>query len=201
MMKKGQFPVFILVALNLILLGSLIYFHYSYTQSMNASLRIRKALSNNLMYQENIMKYQLYSDGRKLNSKLLLQKEKGEKVAFSKVVKKQVLVFRYSELNCQSCVDAMLTQLQKNKKFNNSNTLLLAWYNNPSYLYQFKRMNRLNLNVFSIKTTSLPPDTLNIPYFYLLDKDLKVSNVFIPEEGDTASVASYLIFVEKRLKL
>jgi len=89
--------------------------------------------------------------------------------------------------------------LQSNKTLDSSNTLLLAWYNNPAYLYQFKRMNRIKLPVYSIKNTGLPPDTLNIPYFYLLDKDLRVSNVFIPEEGDTASLAAYLRFAGERI--
>ena len=37
-------------------------------------------------------------------------------------------------------------------------------------------------------------------FYYLLDKGLRVSNVFIPEEGDTAAVAAYLRFVAKRLQ-
>jgi hypothetical protein len=92
-----------------------------------------------------------------------------------------------------------LTQLKEAGFFNASNTLLLAYYREPAYLYQFKRLNRLELPVFSIQNTGLPPDTLNLPYFFLINSNLQISNVFIPEEGDTEAMAAYLSFAAKRL--
>jgi hypothetical protein len=93
----------------------------------------------------------------------------------------------------------LLTEIKESGLFTASNTLLLAYFREPAYLYQFKRMNRLELPVFSIQHTGLPPDTLNLPYFFLISTKLEISNVFIPEEGDTESMAAYLTFASKRL--
>ena len=145
------------------------------------------------------MQFQLFTEGAKLNPLLEACNEKGDTLVINNIILKPVLVLRYSELNCQSCVDDLLTEIKEDGIFNATNTLLLAYYSEPAYLYQFKRMNRLELPVFSIQHTGLPPDTLNLPYFFLMNSKLQISNVFIPEEGDTDAIAAYLAFAAKRL--
>jgi hypothetical protein len=199
-MKKDKYLILLLVMINVVLLGFLIYFRMMALGKDSIYKSRNEAYTNQLNYQKNIMNFQLFSEGARLDHSLLLKSEKSDSQLLHNVLDRAKLVLRYSELNCQTCVDAMLTQLQNNGNFNTSNCLLLAYYRNPAYLYQFKRMNRLQLPVYSINKTGLPPDTLNIPYFYLLDKDLRVSNVFIPEEGDTSLIAAYLRFAAKRLQ-
>ncbi len=193
-MKKDKYSIPVLIVLNILLISALVYFRLDAVAGNNSNAKLHEANIYQLKYQKNIMFFQLFSEGTRLNPSRFLKTEKSDNLSFATIINRPRLVFRYSELNCQSCVDAMLTQLQNNKTLDSSNTLLLAWYNNPAYLYQFKRMNRLSLPVYSIKNTGLPPDTLNIPYFYLLDKDLRVSNVCIPEDVETSSVAFLLKF-------
>ena len=45
----------------------------------------------------------------------------------------------------------------------------------------------------------MPLETNNISHYYLFDKDLRVSKVFILEEGDTDAINTYLAFAAKRL--
>lgn len=199
-MKKDKFSITVLIVLNIALISTLVYFRLDALAKDNTYANLQESNNYQLNYQRNIMYFQLYSEGTKLNHLLLLKNEKADSLLINTITGSPKLVLRYSELNCQSCVDAMLTQIQSNSNISNENILLLAYYKNPAYLYQFKRMNQLQLPVYSIKNTGLPPDTLNLPYFYLLDKDLRVSNVYIPEEGDTAAVADYLRFAAKRLQ-
>jgi len=199
-MKKDKYSISILIILNISLISALVYFRLNAAATDNSYAKMHEANMNQLKYQKNIMNFQLFSEGTRLNPFLYLKTEKSDSLLINTIMERPKLVLRYSELNCQSCVDAMLAQLQNCNSFGKENTLLLAYYKNPAYLYQFKRMNRLLLPVYSIKNTGLPPDTLNIPYFYILGKDLDVSNFFIPEEGDTASVATYLRFASKRLQ-
>jgi len=199
-MKKDKYLILLLVIINVVLLGLLVYFRIMALGKDSNYKNRNEAYTNQLDYQKNIMNFQLFSEGTRLDPSLSLKSEKSDSQLLHNVLDRTKLVLRYSELNCQTCVDAMLTQLLNNEKFNTSNCILLAYYRNPAYLYQFMRINRLQLPVYSIKSTGLLPDTLNIPYFYLLDKDLRVSNVFIPEEGDTAAVADYLRFAAKRLQ-
>ena len=192
----------ILIILNIALLAILIYRRFFFSgngiskDDYNRAVTSLKSLHAN---QKTLMQFQLFTEGAQLNPLLEVCNEKGDTLAIDNIISKPVLVLRYSELNCQSCVDDLLTQVKEAGLFNASNSLLLAYYREPAYLYQFKRMNRLELPVFSIQKTGLPPDTLNLPYFFLMNSKLQISNVFIPEEGDTESMAAYLTFAGKRL--
>ena len=201
-MKNEKQALWLLSLLNIILLILLIYsrFFWSATginkESYNRAVSSLKFLYNN---QKILSNYQVFTEGSELNHDLELSDENGDSIQLGSIITGFSLVFRYTELNCQSCVDLLLTTLRADSSFNKINTLLLTYYKEPSYLYQFKRMNRLQYPVFSIKNTGLPPDTLNVPYLFLLDQSLKVSNVFIPEEGDTASIKQYLSFASQEL--
>lgn len=194
--------IWVLTILNIALIAVLILGRFFWSgngiskDDYSRAVTSLKSLHSN---QKTLMQFQLYTEGADLNPLLEVCDEKGDTLAIQNVISKPVLVLRYSELNCQSCVDDLLTELKEVGIFNESNTLLLAYYREPAYLYQFKRMNRLELPVFSIQHTGLPPDTLNLPYFFLMNSKLQISNVFIPEEGDTESMAAYLTFAAKRL--
>ena len=194
--------IFILTVLNIALLAMLIYGRFIWSgngiskDDYNRSVTSMKTLHAN---QKTLMQFQLFTEGAELNPRLEVCDEKGDTLAIDSIISKPVLVLRYSELNCQSCVDDLLTEIKEAGFFNATNTLLLAYYREPAYLYQFKRMNRLELPVFSTQHTGLPPDTLNLPYFFLMNSKLQISNVFIPEEGDTEAITAYLAFARKRL--
>lgn len=201
-MKNEKQAIWMLSALNIFLLAFLIFGRIYWCtkgvdkESYNSAVSSLKLLYHN---QKQISAYQVFTNGMELQRKLELQTEQGEKIQMGSIISGPALVLRYSELNCQSCVDLILEELMTFSTFNEENILLLAYYKEPSYLYQFKRMNRLQYPVFSIKNTGLPPDTLNVPYLFLLDQSLQVSNVFIPEEGDTASIKQYLNFASQKL--
>lgn len=192
----------ILTLLNIVLLTLLIYGRFFWNgngvskNDYNQAVTSLKALYS---IQKTLMQFQLYTEGSELKPQIEVANEKGDTLTIGDLISKPVLVLRYSELNCQSCVDDLLTQIKEIGSFNTTNTLLLAYYREPAYLYQFKRMNQLELPVYSLQKTGLPPDTLNLPYFFLMNNKLQISNVFIPEEGDMASVKEYLHFAIDKL--
>jgi len=201
MKSSEKQAIWILTILNIALIAVLIFGRFLWAgngiskDEYNRAVTSLKTLHAN---QKSLMQFQLFTEGAKLNPQLEVFNEIGDTLAINNIISKPVLVLRYSELNCQSCVDDLLTEIKESGLFTASNTLLLAYFREPAYLYQFKRMNRLELPVFSIQHTGLPPDTLNLPYFFLISTKLEISNVFIPEEGDTESMAAYLTFASKR---
>ncbi|GAB1405450.1 hypothetical protein MASR1M74_26310 [Lentimicrobium sp.] len=202
MKSSEKQAIWILTILNIALIAVLIFGRFLWAgngiskDEYNRAVTSLKTLHAN---QKSLMQFQLFTEGAKLNPQLEVFNEIGDTLAINNIISKPVLVLRYSELNCQSCVDDMLTEIKEDAIFNATNTLLLAYYREPAYLYQFKRMNRLELPVFSIQNTGLPPDTLNLPYFFLINSKLQINNVYIPEEGDTEAMAAYLAFAAKRL--
>lgn len=145
------------------------------------------------------MQYQLFTEQRQIPPHSVVFSERNDSITFANLIKRPVLVLRYNELGCQTCVDKLLAELLKSETFNDSNTLLLTYYPEPAYLRQFKRVNRLSMPIYNMKNTNLPPDKLNQPYFFVLHKDLTVSNVYIPEDGDNDGVSIYLNFIANKI--
>lgn len=192
--------VSLLILINLTLLALLFYLrfvNYSKGIGIEEHNRVVSALNNSIQYQKSIMQYQLFTEQRQIATHSVVFTERNDSMMLANLINRPVLVLRYNELGCQTCVDALISALLKAEMLNDSNTLLLTYYRDPSYLRQFKRINRLSMPIYNMKHTKLPPDTLNLPYFFVLHKDLTVSNVFIPEESDTTSVNIYLNFIGK----
>jgi len=200
-MKQEKILNLSLIAFNIILLALVLYMKFgSYSKGVsikeyNKAISLLKQ-SNKLT--KNLSQFQLFSENTKIPDTTKILNEKGEFNNLKNHITQSKLILRYSELNCQSCVDAMITQIRVNKSIDSNNMLFLAYYKQPAYLYQFKRLNRINMPIFSLQNILLP-DTLNVPYFFILHPNLTVSNVFIPEEGDNESVKKYLNFMIKKM--
>ena len=100
--------IFILTMLNIALLAMLIYGRFfGIGNSINKDdyNRVVTSLKSLHSNQKNLMQFQLYAEGIELNPLLEVCNEKGDTLAIDNVISKPVLVLRYSELNCQSCVD------------------------------------------------------------------------------------------------
>lgn len=201
MKNENRVILLSMILLNVLLIIILIYSRFFWN---NSEVRLRSINSNlnmEMIYQnqKKNLTYQVISDDAKLKGELRIQNENDSFSNLNSIVSKPTLILRYSELNCQSCVDIIISSLLSDSSFNVNNTLLLGYYREPTYLYQFKRVNRINFPIYNIKEIGLPPDTLNMPYFFILDQNLTTHNVFIPEEGDTISIKHYLNFAAKKL--
>ncbi|HLO92366.1 MAG TPA: hypothetical protein VK172_14470 [Lentimicrobium sp.] len=201
-MKKASHTIILLVILNIVLLIILIYGRFFWIDS-NEPESIKSDLNDMTMYNlqnKNYLWYQATSDNTKLNKGLIVRNENGDTISIKNLFSKPSLVLRYSELNCQSCVDIILKSLLSDTSFNENNTLILGYYREPDYLYQFKRINSVHMPIFNIWALELPPDTLNVPYIFLIDNYRVAHNVFIPEQGDSIAIKNYLSFAAKKLK-
>lgn len=201
-MKSEKATIWILITFNILLLMVLIYGRF-YVHKKNTEKEGIKYAISNLEYiyerQRKNSSLQVISDGIKLDKDIEIHNEKGENVKISHLLSGPVLVLRYSELNCQSCVDDLIKFLLTHGSFNENNTLILSYYRELDYLNKFKRMNPLNVQIYNTKSLGLPPDTLNVPYLFVLDDQLMTQNVFIPEESDTLALKYYLTFVANKL--
>jgi len=69
-MQKDKQLIAILILLNVLLIGVLIYLRFDSVASINSFAKINEAYRNQLIYQRNTMLFQLYSDGTTLDSSL-----------------------------------------------------------------------------------------------------------------------------------
>lgn len=200
-MKQDKIFIWMLIVFNVALIAIVLYMKYgnfSKGVSIDEYNRAVTSLKQTNMMVKNMAQFQLFSENSTLPDTITMIDEKGNAIKLQSQLAKPKLILRYSELNCQTCVDAMISEIKANKSIDSNNMLMLAFYKQTSYLYQFKRMNRINMPVYSLQKALLP-DTLNVPYFFMLHPNLTTSNVYIPEEGDTAGVKYYLNFIVKKI--
>lgn len=95
------------------------------------------------------------------------------------------LVLRFSELNCNSCIDSIISVSKVFNRKYPGNILYFSEYRSERDLYYFKHLNRLKSNVLNLKRElELDPEQSNVPYFFLLGMDKKVLHVHVPDKNN-----------------
>lgn len=129
-----------------------------------------------------------------LSENLSLVTEKGKKIEVRNLIRKDryTLVLRYSYLSCSPCVDYAVTALKDFKEQHpDINVLLLSTYRQKKDLRDFKRVNKVFFHVYHVDSLNLAMDEENIPYFFMLDKDMRMFNFFMPHQEIPELTAEY----------
>lgn len=112
--------------------------------------------------------------------------ENGVEIKFSKIIKdRNILILRYSELNCSPCVDSSISLLNNwVMKIGQENIVILSSYENQNHLNIFKRINNIYFPVYNIKEKidGMQIEELNKPYIFSIDKKKEIHGLFIPEK-------------------
>lgn len=112
------------------------------------------------------------------------------------------LILRYSMSNCTDCIKYILDVMKNNTHLLNAvdvNIFGNFQYARDAYVY--KKVNNLSFNVYCVKDSILPLDEINTPYLFLLNKDHKVSHVFIPRKEMHQSILNYLNVINEFAKM
>lgn len=133
---------------------------------------------------ENVFDLKLKLENSSLSPAILLRTESGDTIALKQLVKDSAkLIFKYSEITCNSCVDNEVNNLVNFARNNDSKTIIvIGEYSNIRELNIFKRINKIDLPVYNlISSESFTKVNLNgLPLLFVLSPDLVISNVYIP---------------------
>jgi peroxiredoxin len=144
---------------------------------------------------------QYKSEGARLKN-LSVKDEENNELRLFDLIKDTCLVFRYTDLNCDVCVEKSIEFINSYlEKIGTSNILVLSSYDNPRDLYTFKRLNKLKFKIYNLsnsKYLGLPIDELNVPYFFILAPDGLINCLYIPEKSMPQQSASYFETVYAR---
>lgn len=146
---------------------------------------------------------EIESIGSLLPDSMVLIDESENRVSISNVLGEgKTLIFRYSSLQCNSCVDSQMEIMRdvlKNKEYN---IIFLACYNNPRDLIVFKKSHSIDYPVYRLIDCSLPlpVDAINEPYFFVLDKEMTPEYLFIPHKSFPQLSIDYLNNIVKFLE-
>jgi len=207
-MKEKTFMVLIIISLFVLNIFILIRF-YQFKQQANANNAINSNFANS--GKDELHSYMLNFTTSILNSNLQLKsvmiKDSSNIIKPLKDVfkngQKYILVCRFSKMHCESCVSSSIEKLRvwvDSKRIDN--VLFLGNYQNNRIfkrtvpLYGIKEM-----NVFNSPSLNIPIDELGYPYYFVLDNDMRISNIFVPDKGTPNITYKYLTNIQKRFKI
>ena len=102
---------------------------------------------------------------------------------------KRKVFFRYAELGCNTCTEQVIAMIAEM----NVKVIYLASYEQKNYMSTFKRMNKINQEVFNLKDQQLfPLDSLKIPYIFVSDKTDRIVDAHIPISDDLSFTSEFL---------
>lgn len=148
----------------------------------------------------NIMIQLKYSDF--LLNDFKVTKLSGKTKRLKQLIKdKPKLIFMFSELNCKTCIDMQLPNVNKvSEIIGSGNMIILASYAYKRDLIQFMRMNKINLDVYNIDKANfnLPLFDENVPFFFIIEPDLTCSCLFVPDKSMPKYTEVYFNFIMDR---
>lgn len=136
----------------------------------------------------------------KIDGNHVLFDEKSNRINLLQLSEKgPILIFKYSALNCNVCVDEQISLLKKAAKdIGPGNITILTDYNTERELYQFIRMNQIDLQVFNSRNIELTEIDKSIPYYFILDNSYTLKLLFIPVTGDSLLTQQYFKKITER---
>lgn len=127
----------------------------------------------------------------------------GEEISIQEIVDLPKFVIRYSKLSCIECVKNELLLLKNFiRDVGVENIIIITDYNDIAQLYRFKRINGIE-NITTYLSVNGSFDFINelyeIPYYFLLKKDLSIHSIFIPDKRFNNMTKRYFRLVKRGL--
>jgi len=131
-------------------------------------------------------------------------KESGDTLPIKNILDKKrthVMVLRYNELNCNSCVISEIKLIQDIFGLKNNCVKIFSSYTNITDLFHFKRDNEIKYELFNLKDQKLihEIDDLQRPYVFLLSNKAVITKLFIPTKDNQDLSVMYYQYIRDYL--
>lgn len=172
-----------LLVLNVLLL--IVFYFISNGHDKEGNLlteKVNKLSYENMSLQDNTI---LSKQGScQLDPQMLLYTKDGDSIRLSEIQRKEyTLVLRYSTQCCSTCVEDILQKMIKmEKQYPNVDILLLTTYRIQIEKKDFKRICRIFPKVYNVFSLGIPLEEEIVPYLFVLDKEMRVIDTFIPDK-------------------
>lgn len=126
-----------------------------------------------------------------------LQDEKGDSIPTDSIFRRPAVVFRFSETNCELCIQTQLAALQEKMKYNPTNLIGLASYSNKRIYKMISPKYDIHIPVYFIPSDESrfllteTNEAKGFPYLFVVDRELKANYVFTPSNDRLEATAMY----------
>jgi len=165
------------------------------------------------------MQYDFYAFNFELNSKMNgltasdvlymeTKNDKKDRYLSDLVCKKPLLIYRYADVNCNTCYEAEIKVLQQEFSDYPQLIAILCSYKIDQEFIVFKKINQIQLPLYRISSDAFnwTVEDYGNPYYFVLHPDMKISHVYVPNKSYPELNKQYLEgvkrflsrFVEKR---
>lgn len=122
-------------------------------------------------------------ENSEINKSIQLTDDHGEKTNLSVLLKdRKVVIFHYSELNCDECVISELKKLTlfiDSGRINSKDVIVLSKYSNVRHMWVFKKTNGFKVKFYNIDGEDLVGGKITSPYYFIADNTFKLNKLFI----------------------
>lgn len=188
---KNKF--FFLIVISLILFNAFLLFNNnSKKEETNVYLNSLKSV-----YEDKFI-VEKQNENLKLDKNLKLLTVDGDSVLVKDIFNNNKIVLKYSLLNCGACIDAEYQVLRELSKNFDNELCIIAYYDRVRDLIgDYKKLKEIGLDEVTIylipdDKLGVPLDKQNIPYYFLIDNDLTMTNLFIPMKESPKLSINYL---------
>lgn len=182
--------MFFIINVNIVYLNS--------TNIKNELLKLKEKIIDNDIKIENMEMSTLYRinmDGIILNLDCEVVDHKKSTKKISDVLNGNKLILRYSQINCNTCVEEQLKILNTYKdSIGINNILLFADYRNINDLKKFYRINKTGIRVYKLdeQLNGIIKD-IGVPYFFVFEKESnRIISTYIPQKNYSNITTLYL---------
>lgn len=118
--------------------------------------------------------------GQKLPNELKLTSVTTQHTTKEVLSGRKTLVYNFTQMQCKMCIESQIKALKSIFGNDTTNVVLLANTTNYRDLFVLSHTYNIKYPIYKLEgSLKLPTDTLMMPYFMLVDEDLRIVNVFI----------------------
>ncbi|MEN6453321.1 MAG: hypothetical protein ABFD10_03615 [Prolixibacteraceae bacterium] len=171
----------LIFVLFLILVGLLGFSNFNYKSKIQ-TIYERKVAMN-----EMVIRHSFYGGSLNLSPKTVLFNSSNQSVSLKYITNgKPKLVFRFTDLYCNSCIVSVLPLLKSfSDSIGKSNIVLFVSASNQKYSRLLRIDYDLDFPIYSVGYDFVNNDVekLNSPYLFILNTDTTGNKIFIPEKS------------------
>ncbi|MCX6327698.1 MAG: hypothetical protein NT144_13765 [Bacteroidia bacterium] len=194
-MKKIIFSI-ILITLSL----GLIIYQTIIIRKLGTSLKQVNSINEAIKNEKDVLTENLILHWKNENGKIadsIIWDENFGVISKSILISKgPVLIFRFSEFNCKTCIDELLKLINDRLHDKHINFIVVGNFQNSRALSVFKSVKQLNCPIYNSK--KLVTNESITPYFFILSEDGTISELFYPDNLFPVLSSKYIEIIEEK---